>query len=154
MIDIDYLVENSETGSDEAWFTFGYDPELTVEDWLKLLKDTNIFTPDNLALMQRMLECGNQATCKELSLKYGEDYQVYNNRSWMLGRKIAEETGCKTYRHVHPESAEPHWWAILYEGKVIYVDGNKYFLFKASQRITDGFKTNRFSGMYVKSLDA
>ena len=80
-------------GCDEnGWFPNDYSPELSVKDWMELLQDVSVFTPNALQIMKRIKDCSGQATCKQLSLKYGESSNFYNRGSSALARRVAERT--------------------------------------------------------------
>ena len=82
-----------------------YSPNLSVEEWVSLIKDREVFNISSLEIMKRMLDCGGQATCKQLSLKYGETANFYNSGSVALARRVARKTGCP------PREAETSkWW--------------------------------------------
>lgn len=96
------------------WFPPNYSPEISVEEWLGLLKDPSVFTLNALQIMKRMQHYGGQATCIQLSLKYGETVNFYNRGSSALGRRIAEKTGCPIR---HRDDGTNSYWPILYLGK-------------------------------------
>lgn len=104
---------------EEEWFPKDYTPKLTVEDWVKLLNDKSVFTRGSLQIVKRMKDYGGQATCKQLSIKYGGDTNYYNSGSSSLARRIAQKTGCPTSTR---ETGNSRWWPILYTGK--YADSS------------------------------
>ena len=50
------------------WFPEDYEPGLTVDDWIALLGDKDVFTENSLEIMRRMKDYGGQATCTQLNL--------------------------------------------------------------------------------------
>ena len=66
-----YLPEKADAGKSDEWFPTDYSPNLSVDDWVALLKDSTVFTASSLQIVKRMKEYGGQATCKQLSIKYG-----------------------------------------------------------------------------------
>ena len=70
-----------------------YTPGLSVDEWIELLNNETIFTNSSLQIMKRMKDYGGQATCTQLAIKYGENYNFYNSGSTALARRIAKETG-------------------------------------------------------------
>ncbi len=104
----------------ELWWPTDYSPGFSVEDWLELLHDKNIFTADSLKIMKRMKDYGGSATCKQLAVKYGGTPQLYNTRSSVLGKRIAQKTGCPVMKH---DTRDSRWWPILYFGR--YVDNKE-----------------------------
>lgn len=108
-IDIGFYVSRHEIN----WFPKGYSPNLTVEDWLTLLTDDSVFTKGSMEIMKRMKDYGGQATCKQLSTKYGETPNFYNTGSSSLAQRIAEKTNCPLFEG----DKNSKWWPILYVGK-------------------------------------
>ena len=96
---------------DSEWLPKDYSPNLSVEDWLILLKDEDVFNPSDLEIMKRFQDYGGAATCTQLSNKYGETWQFYNNKSWNLGDKISKKTGCSIYQN---ENGANEPWTILF----------------------------------------
>ncbi len=98
----------------EQWWPTDYSPELSVEDWVGLLGDAEVFTVSSLEIMKRMKDYGGQATCKQLSVKYGESVNFYISGSATLAKRVAEKSGCP----IMPRGEEnSRWWPILYLGK-------------------------------------
>lgn len=57
---------------------------------------------------------GGAATCKQLSVKYGESSQFYNMGSTQLAKRIAEKTNCPL---MSQDTENSKWWPILYLGR-------------------------------------
>lgn len=107
------------------WYPIDYSPKLTVDDWISLLADDSVFTKASLEIMKRMKDFGGQATCKQLSLKYGESNNFYNSGSSALARRVAEKTGCPLL-----EKDNFRWWPILYVGREAGKDDAGSFIWK------------------------
>lgn len=109
-----YMEAIKEKQEEEGWFPKDYTPDLTVDDWVDLLKDSSVFTSNALQIVKRMRDYGGQATCKQLSIKYGEAPNFYNAGSSALARRIAEKTECPI---METDTDNSKWWPILYTGK-------------------------------------
>lgn len=109
-----YLEEKKAAQEEEGWFPKDYHPNITVEKWLDLLKDSSVFTQNALQIMKRMKDYGGQATCTQLSIKYGESKNFYNAGSSALAKRVAEKTGCEV---MTGDNENAKWWPILYMGK-------------------------------------
>ena len=96
------------------WYGSNYDPGLSVEDWLKLLKDESVFTTGALEIMKRIKDYGGMASCTQLAVKYGETKNFYNSGSVALARRICEATGITPAVR---EDGSTQWWTILYTGR-------------------------------------
>lgn len=108
-----YISQNSPP-PDGEWFPSDYSPNISAEVWVDLLKDPAIFTPGSLEIMKRMKDYGGQATCTQLSVKYGETKNFYNSGSSALARRVAEKTGCPL---TEGDNESFRWWPILYVGR-------------------------------------
>lgn len=121
-IDVGFYLARYYLGSQDAgkieneWFPRieDYSPELGVEDWVELLNDSSVFTGSSLKIVKRLKDYGGTATCKQLSVKYGENPNFYNNGSQSLAKRVAEKTGCPVMGR---DTENFRWWPILYTGK-------------------------------------
>ena len=101
------------------WFPKDYSPRLSVKDWVELLNNNTVFTLSSLQILKRMKDYGGQATCKQLSIKYGESSNFYNVGSSALARRVAKKSGCPV---MTKDTENSKWWPILYIGK--YADSH------------------------------
>lgn len=108
-----YLAEQKAM-QEENWFPKDYDPGITVDEWVAMLADSSVFTQNALQIMRRLKDYGGQATCTQLSIKYGESKNFYNAGSSALARRVAEKTGCEV---MTGDNENAKWWPILYTGK-------------------------------------
>ena len=91
-----------------------YDPNISKEKWLELLKDETVFNFDSMCMMRRFLDVGGEATCAELAEKYGRAYSAYISFSSTLAKRIQKATKCK----LPPErETSARFWPILYVGR-------------------------------------
>jgi 5-methylcytosine-specific restriction protein B len=109
-----YLEAKKAVQEEEGWFPKDYSPDITVTEWVDLLQDSSVFTLKSLQIMKRMKDYGGQATCKQLSIKYGDSANFYNTGSSTLAHRIAEKTGCEVMKR---DDGNPRYWTILYMGK-------------------------------------
>ena len=111
-----YLTEQESNGEEEKWFPSDedYSPNLSVDDWVALIEDGSIFTTSSLAILKRLKDYGGAATCKQLSVKYGESPNFYNGGSWSLAQRVAKQTGCPV---MVKDNDNSKWWPILYKGR-------------------------------------
>ena len=100
--------------TDVNWFPADYTPGLSAEDWTALLNDTSVFNETGLKIMKSFYDYGGAATCKQLSVKYGEPSQFYNMGSTQLAKRVAEKTNCPL---MPPASENSKWWPVLYLGR-------------------------------------
>ena len=109
-----YIEERRAEQEESEWFPMDYSPNIGVDDWVELLEDPSVFTQGSLQIMKRMKDYGGAATCKQLSVKYGETPNFYNGGSWSLAQRIAKKTGCPVMTQ---DTESSKWWPILYRGR-------------------------------------
>ncbi|MGM9540187.1 AAA family ATPase [Anaerovibrio sp.] len=109
-----YLEEKKNAQEEEGWFPKDYNPGITVSEWVEMLKDSSVFTQNALQIMKRMKDYGGQATCTQLSTKYGATNNFYNAGSSALAQRVAEKTGCEV---MTGDNGNARWWPILYMGR-------------------------------------
>jgi 5-methylcytosine-specific restriction protein B len=116
------------------WFPEDYEPGLTVDDWVALLGDKDVFTENSLEIMRRMKDYGGQATCTQLAIKYGETKNFYNSGSVGLARRIVEKTGCPVMER---NNENARWWTILYVGKSSSKDEEGSYIWKLRDELSE-----------------
>ena len=137
-----YYSQKSVTVTEVEWFPTGYDPGLSVDDWLGLLGDEDVFTTGSLEIMKRMKDYGGMATCTQLSVKYGETKNFYNSGSVALARRVAEKTGCPVM-----ERDNEHWWPILYLGRNAGKDEEGSYVWKLRDELAAALDKVDLSGV-------
>jgi len=141
-IDVGFYISRDYSKKDvietEEWFPMDYSPEISVDEWVKLLGDEKVFTTASLEIMKRIKDYGGMATCTQLSMKYGETKNFYNSGSSALARRIAAKTGCP----VMPRNQESlRWWPILYVGKQAEKDDAGSFIWKLREELAEALDT-------------
>lgn len=123
-----YFSQKDAGSQDEGeWFPADYTPGLSVDEWLKLLNDSEVFTTGSLEIVKRIKDYGGQATCKQLSVKYGQSSNFYNAGSSTLAKRIADKTGCPLLEGYTENSK---WWPILYVGRKASKDEQGSYIWK------------------------
>ena len=134
-----YLAEQKVAQMQTGWFPAKseYDPGITTAQWSALLQDASVFTPEALRVMKCMLDYGGQATCKQLSIKYGETSNFYISNSCHLAKRVAEKTGCR----IMPRDNESmRWWPILYVGKNTSTKADGTYIWRLRDELLQALK--------------
>lgn len=122
-----YLKKARASREEEEWFPKDYTPNLTVETWAALLRDSSVFTQNALQIMKRMKDYGGQATCTQLAVKYGETKNFYNSGSTALAQRVASKTQCPLYAD---EDEKSRYWPVLYMGKAAPEDAAGAYIWR------------------------
>lgn len=139
-----YYSQKSTAVTEAEWFPTDYDPGLSVDDWVGLLGDNDVFTTGSLEIMKRMKDYGGQATCTQLSVKYGETKNFYNSGSVALARRVAEKTGCPVMER---ENENSRWWPILYLGRNARKDEEGNYVWKLRDELAVALDQVDLSGV-------
>lgn len=131
--------------NDAVWFPEDYKPGLSADDWSKLLADREVFTVESLEIMLRMKDYGGQATCKQLSVKYGESAEFYRNGSVALAKRVAKKSGCPVMKQSDQQVSK--WWPVLYVGKHASKEEAGTFVWKLRKNLADALDRFDLSGV-------
>ena len=81
-----------------AWYPpTSYSPNLSVEDWKKILQDKEIFSVEDLEIMKRFQDYGGQGTFADIAYAYGGEENYYKDKVTELGKKIFNKTNCPVF---------------------------------------------------------
>ncbi len=128
-----FIEERNAKENADAWFPKDYDPGISTETWVELLQDSSVFTTGSLQIMQRLKDYGGQATCKQLSVKYGENQMFYNSGSVALAHRVAEKTCCPVMTY---DTDNSKWWPILYVGRHAEKDEDGSYVWKLRDELS------------------
>ena len=146
-----YYSQKDAVAQEEAeWFPATYSPGITVDEWIKLLNDSEVFTTASLEIMKRMKDYGGQATCKQLSVKYGQSSNFYNAGSSTLAKRIADKTGCPL---LEVDTENSKWWPILYVGRHATKEEQGSYIWKLRDELSEALDKVELSEieLYVKA---
>ena len=127
----------------EDWIGSDIDFGISAEDWRALFEDESIFNTQSWEVLYRFLDYGGMATCKQLSVKYGETPNFYNIGTTTLAKRIAEKTGCDI--SVKAKDGNKRYWTILFVGRNANSDEEGVFVWKLRDELKDALETVDFS---------
>ena len=130
---------------DFIWYGADYNPGLSEEEWLSLIHDKSIFTQSSLEIMKRMLDYGGMASCKQLSVRYGETPNFYNAGSTALAKRIVEATNIKI---------DEKYWPVLYMGRETNIDEEGNFIWKLREELAAALSKTDLSEVKLYVSDA
>ncbi len=139
---ISRLFSSDELVVTEEWFPADYSPNISTEQWKTLLNDSSVFTTSSLEIMKRMKDYGGQATCKQLSVRYGELKNFYNTGSSTLARRVVKKTGCPVMER---DTENSRWWPVLYVGKHATKEEEGSYIWKLRDELSAALEEIDFS---------
>lgn len=137
-VDFGYYLANrymAQKTVESEWIHKNYSPGISVEQWLELLEDPRVFTLESLQILKRFKDFGGQATCAQLSKKYGASPNFYNRGASALAERVAVKTDCPL---VLSEDENTRWWPILFMGKPVNRAGEEgSFIWKLRDELSE-----------------
>lgn len=126
---------------------------ITAEKWKELFKDHNIFNKQSWEILYRMYDNGGEATCTQLSKKYGENMNFYSNGVTALARRVQSAVGCSI--PAQEQDGSRRFWIIMFVGRKATSDEDGVFVWKIRDELKAAIKTVDFSNidLYAKNED-
>ena len=137
-----YLANSSKI-KNEKWIGTDYDLGISVEMWEELFEDEDIFNVQSWEILYRILDYGGTATCKQLSVKYGENSNFYSNGATALARRIANKVHCDV--SVREKDGTKRYWTILFTGRAADADEEGTFVWKLRDELAEALSNVDFS---------
>ncbi len=93
-IDVVFFIKTYLKQEEPGWWPSKeeYDPGISVEEWVSILNNPEIFPDASLALVARFKDFGGEATCRQISDKYGDTAQHYNMLTTRTCERIINNT--------------------------------------------------------------
>ena len=110
-----------------------YDPKLTKEDWKNyILEVEKPNHPSVMSMLKAMMELGGEASCKELSEKYGGHPSAYIGCTTSLGRRV------KSHFDLPPcmEDEKERYFPIPFVGK----QRGEHYIFRIRKNLREALK--------------
>ena len=154
-LDVSFYISQSYSQGQDAglskaeWFPAQYDPGLSVEDWVCLLNDGEVFSVGSLEIMKRMKDYGGAATCTQLSTKYGESVNFYNVGASSLAHRVADTMELSA---VEISPGEERWWPVLFIGKEAGEEEEGVFVWKLRDELSQALDQTDLSDVELYAL--
>lgn len=126
-----------EQKAEQEWEPKDYNPGITVENWVSLLANNEVYHESAKTVIERLLDYGGQATCTQLAQKYGDNANTYNVNSIAFAKKVYEKTRCKLAER---EDESIRWWSILYMGKKADKEDDGVYIWKLRPELAEALK--------------
>ncbi len=137
-----YLADETKKAK-EGWIGADIDFGIPADDWRELFDDESIFNTQSWEVLYRFLDYGGMATCKQLSVKYGETPNFYNTGVTTLAKRIVEKTGCDI--SVKEKNGNKRYWTILFVGRNANSDEDGVFVWKLRDELKEALEDVDFS---------
>ena len=140
--DIGFYISRRSSGAgptnsaENGWFPSleEYDPEITAQQWVSLLKDSTVFTQSSLEIVKRFKDYGGSASCSQIAEKYGERAEFYSSGSVALAKRVFKKTDCPVMGNGTDNSK---WWPILFVGRPATMDEEGTYVWKLRDELSE-----------------
>ena len=123
-----------------------YDPGISRERYEQLLTDENVIKKSSLDVLYYIYKMSGEASCKDVSDKYGNSPQHYNSNATYIARCIYEVTGCPLYKG--EDESGKYYWSILFQGRYAKKDENGVFIWHMRKPLLDAMETIDVDGFF------
>lgn len=120
-----------------------YNPGITKEKWIELLKDSNIANADILNMLYRMVELGGESTCSNLAERFGGSAHAYNVWGRTLGERVYKVTGCPLCRDEERE----RFYTIPFVGRNVWEDNHDRYSWKLRDELKEALENEMISDL-------
>ena len=90
-----------------------YNPNITKEQWIELVKDKEIFNEKSLIVFA-CIQKATLATCKDMADEFGRNIAFYNDNVWRTGKRVYDKINCPLFQR---ENGSDRFWSICCLGK-------------------------------------
>ena len=126
-----------------------YNPNISIDGWLSVLRDRSVTNLNNLAMLKMMLELGGESTCARLADVYGKTYNYYNKLGSSFGEKVKAKLNCPDCVY----DGVTRYYPIPFVGRYMFERGNKRFAWKLRDELKEALLRMDLSDVPLKSED-
>ena len=96
---------------DSSWWPdlHDYDPDMSIHQWVTILQDEELTTPEVLMVLKYIHESGDESTPNKLADRFLHDREYYSSLLRTYARNVARKTGRGNFKG--------SWWPILFVGR-------------------------------------
>ena len=118
---------------DGEWLPKDYNPNISKEIWIELIKDKTIFT-ENILITFACLHEATISTCTDMAKEFGRTKGFYKNNIWRTGKRVYDKINCPLSER---ENGENRYWPICCVARNLK---NGLFEFKIRKELLDAFE--------------
>lgn len=151
--DVVFYISRANRNGNESYEWYpeksAYNPGISESEWERLVNDSTVFTESALKIMQRIKDCDGEASCKQLSEKFGDSPNFYLSGSVALAKRVAARTKCPPCLN---QSGNKQWWPILYLGRGAHADEVGSYVWRLRDELAQALDSVAPTGATEKHL--
>lgn len=106
-----------------------YDPDMSIAQWIAILQDEELTTPEILKVMKFIHQNGDEVTPEELADRFLHDREYYSNLLRNYARQVAKVMERSNY--------QGSWWPILFTGRNAESDRAGDYIWRMRPEVVD-----------------
>lgn len=118
-----------------------YNPGITKEMWIEVLKDSTITNAEMFSMLKKMLELGGESTCAHLSEVYGNTPNYYNILGITFGRRVKDKYNCPDCIDKESDTTDRNRvYVIPFVGRNVEENGNQRYSYKLRDELKEALE--------------
>ena len=132
-----------------------YDPGISKDMWLDVLRDETITNSDTLSMLKNMMSLGGESTCAHLAEVYGNTPAHYNSIGRLFGQRVKERYNCPDCVDTDDESEDRNRvYVIPFVGRYVKENRNKRYSWKLRDELKEALKAMALNEEYILTITA
>lgn len=111
-----------------------YNPDISYEQYVELLQNENVVKKPYLDTIYYLYKMGGEATCTQISARYGNTAFHYNANAKNVGRWISDAVKCPLYKSAEEGGG---FWAVLFIGRKTRKGEEGVFVWRLRQPLAE-----------------
>ena len=143
MDDADFGSSAEATNDNVYWPSLEeYNPRISKEMWLEILRDPAITTAETLAMLKMILELGGESTCAHLADVYGNTFGYYNRLGSAFGKRIKDKYNCPDCIDKESDTTDRNRvYVIPFVGRNVKENGNQRYSWKLRDELKEAMES-------------
>lgn len=148
-----HVANSSAANQIEQWFPKidEYHPGLSVDEWVELLNNPQIFRQSSLETVKRLKDVGGQASCALLADTYGKTPGFYISAVTSVAQRIYDYTGCPLMPR---DSKDSRWWPILFTGRAATSQERGSYIWRLRDELSEALERIDLDAIALHAEDA
>lgn len=126
-----------------------FEPGITSEQWIAMLRNSDVIKPEYMDLLKKILEQGGESTCAHLEEVYGGKQGAYNTYGRSIGQAAMQYTGCDCIQ----EEGSTRYYTIPFVGRYVEENGNERYSWKIRDELKEALERMDLSSIDIEEND-
>ncbi|MCZ8534213.1 AAA family ATPase [Psychrobacillus psychrodurans] len=110
-----------------------YIPETSIDNWLELIRNDEVFLESDLVYLKKMVELGGEASATQLAFALDRHHSFFNMPVVQLAKRVLEATDIQPNLR---DNGNIVYWNVLFEGEY----DNQFFVWKLKPNLKEALE--------------